>query len=206
VIKEAKALYMPLATFVASMLVWYVCAVEFGWGEAEAQHDPESIWQYVRKFWMISLAFSLPMLAGWHGIRCYGWRITLPWLLIAVAIGLAQGNFNSGGYQMGVVAVLGAGYHSFAVEVYFRAYMIRAFSRALNGFWPPVLLSSLMYGLYHLSVYPAMQENPFVFYVPFFTVLGILFGYIYQKSQSLLATWFCHWIAVLPVIPALTSS
>jgi hypothetical protein len=33
-----------------------------------------------------------------------------------------------------------------------------------------------------------------------------LFGFIYQKSQSFLASWLCHWIAVLPIIPALTSA
>ena len=104
---------------------------------------------------------------------------------------------------MGFIAVLGAGFHSFAVEVYFRAYLITAFRRVFNGLWLPILLSALMYGLFHLSVYPAMQENPFVFYVPFFTVLGIVFGYIYAKSQSFLITWWCHWLAVIPVIPSL---
>jgi hypothetical protein len=203
VIKDIKALYLPLGTFVVSMLVWYVCSVELGWGEAEAEHDPASVWSYFRRGWMIALAVGLPLLSRQGGFKSYGWRVTLPWLLVAVVIGLVQGMTNRGGFEMSVIAVLGSAYHSFAVEIYFRAYMIQAFSRAFNGFWPPILLSSLMYGLFYLSVYPAMQENPFVFYVPFFTVLGIVFGFIYAKSKSFLITWWCHWAAVLPVIPAL---
>ena len=185
------------------MLAWYYFSVYLGWGAPEAEHDPASIWAYVRKGWMIALAFVLPALAKQGSWRDFGWKISLSWLLVAVIIGMAQGSANREGFSLSVVAVLGAGYHSFAVEVYFRAYMINAFARAFNGFWPPVVLSSLMYGLYHLSVYPAMQENPFVFYVPFFTVLGMLFGFIYSKSKSFLAVWWCHWLAVLPVIPAL---
>ncbi len=201
-VRDAKALVLPLASFVASMVVWHICSVQLGWGAAAAEHDPTSVWAYAVKLWMIALALGLPLLARYGQARGYGWRITLPWLAIIVVIGLAQGANNRGGFEMGLIAVLGAGFHSFAVEIYFRAYLITAFKKAFGGFWPPVLLSALMYGLYHLSVYPAMQENPFVFYVPFFTLLGLVFGFIYAKSQSFLAAWWCHWLAVLPVIPA----
>ena len=204
-VKDRKALYLPLGTFVASMIVWHICSVQLGWGKAAAEHDPASIWSYTVKLWMIALAIGLPVIAGYGGLKDYGWRMTLPWFAAVTVIGLAQGAANREGFDMGLVAVLGAGYHSFAVEIYFRAYLINAFRRALNGFWPPVLLSAVLYGLYHLSVYPAMQDNPFAFYVPFFTVLGVVFGYIYAKSRSFIAVWLCHWLAVIPVIPFVLS-
>jgi membrane protease YdiL (CAAX protease family) len=147
---QRKALIVPIGAFVVSMIVWYICSVQLGWGKAAAEHDPTSIWAYALKIWMIALALGLPVWVGFG-----------------------------------------------------RAYLISAFRRAFTSVWPPILISAVMYGLFHLSVYPAMQENPFVFYVPFFTVLGLFFGWLYQKSGSFLVTWICHWVSVLPVVPAL---
>ena len=109
---DRRALLLPLGTFVASLIVWYFFSVQLGWGEAVSKHDPRSIWGYVLKLWMIGMALGLPLLAGYGHPRDYGWRITLPWLVIILAIGLGQGAVNRGGYSMGVIAVLGAGLHS----------------------------------------------------------------------------------------------
>ena len=133
-IRDAKALRLPLATFVASMAVWHICSVQLGWGEAAAEHDPASIWSYVKKLSMIALALGLPLIAGYGKAGSYGWRITLPWLAIAVVIGLAQGWANREGFDIGLFAVLNAGLHSFAIEIYFRAYLINAFKKSLQRF------------------------------------------------------------------------
>lgn len=107
-LREPKALILPLATFAGSMVVWHICSVQLGWGKAAAEHDPASIWSYTVKLWMIALAVGLPVVAGYGYARGFGWRTTLPWLALAVAVGLVQGFANRGGYQLGLVAATGS--------------------------------------------------------------------------------------------------
>ncbi|MCP4715027.1 MAG: CPBP family intramembrane metalloprotease, partial [Deltaproteobacteria bacterium] len=97
------------------------------------------------------------------------------------------------------VALLLAAFHTFATELFFRAYCIRTLSKKLNGFWLPIFISALLYGLFYLSVWTIWQQPGFmkVPFVMLFTGLGIVFGFCYRKSGSFLVPWIMHFFGVL---------
>jgi membrane protease YdiL (CAAX protease family) len=150
---------------------------------------------------MIFFACVLPLLCGQKGVAAYGWRITLRWLAVAVGVGIMVGFGNPGGFDpMSAVAIVLAAFHTFATELYFRAYLITTFARYCKSFWTPIMLSALMYGVSYLTVYNIwFHQWPYfkIVAVGLFTGLGILFGYSYRKSQSFPVPWMMHFFGVL---------
>jgi len=124
-----------------------------------------------------------------------GWKLPAPWMLFAVGFGLCMGFFNKGGFDPRVPATLPlALFHTFSMELYFRAYLFRALDGGLNKPWMALLVSSLLYALYYQTMWTVWTQPPsgkaalFVM----FTFLGILFSYSYKKSGSFLVNWTMH--------------
>jgi membrane protease YdiL (CAAX protease family) len=190
---------------VGSYCVLMALAVKFslidGLGHAESEHLATSGWMYVRRIIMIACACVLPLLCRQKGIGSYGWGITRRWLVIAVAVGILMGFGNPGGFDpTSAVAIVLAAFHTFATELYFRAYLITTFARYCKNFWTPIVVSSLMYGLSYLTVY-GIFFHPWPYFkivgVVMFTLLGLVFGYSYRKSQSFNVPWIMHFFGVL---------
>jgi membrane protease YdiL (CAAX protease family) len=191
-----------LITYIILMAACYFFGVTLGFGEAEGKHDPASVLMYVRRLVMIAMALGLPLLVGGTKTREYGWSISISWLFISVFLaGIPVGWFNRGGFvPTSALAILLALFHTFATELYFRAYLIKTFSRRMKGFWGPVLLSSVMYGLSYLTVHRTWQWEKswqIAVFVVGFSVLGILYGALYKKSGSFLVPWIAHFFGVL---------
>jgi membrane protease YdiL (CAAX protease family) len=149
---------------------------------------------------LFACALLLPILAGGKGPESYGWKITLKWLLIALPLGVAMGFGNPGGFDPRYVsAILLACMHALATELFFRAYLITTLSAYFKKFWPPVIISSVMYGFFYLTVSTTWQQpgaRKFIF-VGLFTMIGLLHGYCYKKSQSFFVPWIIHFLGVL---------
>jgi membrane protease YdiL (CAAX protease family) len=195
-----KPLVTAAAAWAVLSMVSFWAAIIMGWGPAESEHDPASLWMYVRRGLLCACAILLPLLAGGTTARGYGWKISVRWLCISVLLGIAMGYRNPGGFdprQLSAVAL--ACMHAFATELFFRAYLISALSGFFKKFWPPVLISALMYGLFYLTVWnawnrPGMQK---IIFVCLFTGIGIIYGYCYKKSRSFLVPWILHFFSVL---------
>ena len=169
-------------------------------GKAESLHEPSSLWMYARRGLMIIFGIVIPWLRGKDTLAAFGWNITIKWLAIAVGVGLLIGLSNKGGFDpASPVAVILALFHAFATELFFRRYLLNTLSHSFSTMWPPILLSSFMYGLFYLSVWttwglPIPGRIIFVF---LFTGLGILFSYSYKKSGCFLVPWLMHFFGVL---------
>jgi membrane protease YdiL (CAAX protease family) len=190
---------------IGSYLLLMALAAKFslmdGLGQDESAHLATSIWMYARRIIMILFACVLPLLCGQEGIAAYGWRVTPRWLAIAVGLGILIGFRNPGGFDpLSVVAIVLAAFHTFATELYFRAFLITTFARHCKGFWTPIVLSSVMYGLSYLTVYNIwFHQWPYFKIVGavLFTAIGLLMGYCYRKSQSFPVPWTMHFFGVL---------
>jgi len=190
---------------IGSWVLLMALAVKFslidGLGSAESEHIATSGWMYTRRIIMILFACVLPLLCGQKGLAAFGWRTSPKQLLIAVAIGIFVGFGNPGGFDpRSALAIVLAAFHTFATELYFRAYLITTFARHCTGFWTPIALSAVMYGLSYLTVYNIwFHEWPYFKLAGpvLFTALGILFGYGYRKSGAFPVPWFMHFFGVL---------
>lgn len=190
---------------IGSYVVLMALAVKFSLidelGAAESEHLASSAWMYARRIIMILFACVLPLACGRAGFTAFGWSTTLKWRVIAVAVGILIGFGNPGGFDpKSLIAIALAAFHTFATELYFRAYLITTFARHIRGFWTPILLSAVMYGLSYLTVYNIWfhQWPYFKLAGPvLFTALGVLFGYSYRKSGAFPVPWFMHFFGVL---------
>ena len=195
-----KPLFIAVAAWVVLLIIAFWASIYMGWGPAESRHDPGSVWMYVRRAVMLACALLLPKLAGGIGAESYGWRISAKWLLISVPIGVAMGFVNPGGFNpLDILAILIACAHALATELFFRAYLITTLSAYFKNFWPPVIISSVMYGVSYLTVSATWQQPGAIKYifVGLFSMIGMLHGYCYKKSQSFLAPWIIHFLGVL---------
>lgn len=68
-------------------------------------------------------------------------------------------------------------------ELLFRGIVLNGFLKLFNP-WKAILLSALFFGLFHL--------NPWQFGSAF--IIGIIIGYIYWKTGSLLPCLYSHWL------------
>ena len=197
---KKKPLLIALCSWVFMLIFSFWASIYMGWGPAESEHDPSSVWMYVRRGLLLGGALLLPRIAGGRGAETYGWKISFKWLLIALPVGIAMGFGNKGGFDPRFVsALLLACMHALATELFFRAYLITALSAVSKRFWPPVIISSLMYGIYYLTVWTAWSQPvtlKFVF-VGLFTFIGLIHGYCYKKSNSFLVPLLIHFLGVL---------
>ena len=171
-----------------------------GFGPAESDHDPASVWMYVRRGLLIACALLAPRLAGGKGPSAYGWTLSRKWFCISVPVGIAVGYGNRGGFDPRLSSAIAlACMHAFATELFFRAYLITTLSEVFKKFWPPVIISSLMYGIYYLTVATmwSQQGAQKIIFVGLFTFVGLIHGFCYKKSQSFLVPWLIHFLGVL---------
>ncbi len=197
---QKKPLIIALAAWVVLIVLSFWASIHMGWGPAESAHDPASLWMYVRRGLLLACALLLPLVAGSKGAEAYGWKITAKWLLVALPLGVLMGFGNPGGFDPRYVsAILLACMHALATELFFRAYLISTLSAYFKKFWPPVIISSVMYGIFYLTVSTTWQQpgaRKFIF-VGLFTMIGMLHGYCYKKSRSFFVPWIIHFLGVL---------
>jgi len=68
-------------------------------------------------------------------------------------------------------------------ELFFRGIVLNGFLKLFNP-WKAIILSALFFGLFHL--------NPWQFFAAF--IVGIVIGYVYWKTRSLLPCLYSHWL------------
>lgn len=194
-----RALWVGAGVYLAFHAFAYVMAVQQGLGAAESKHDPASVWMYLRRLSMIAIALWLPRLAGGPLPREYGWALPSRWLAIAVGLGLLIGFGNRGGYELTSVALLlGAAFHAFATELYFRGYWLTLLERASSNRWLTAFGSGLLYGLSTLTWYATYhRELPPWGFILLFSSLGMTFAWSKQRSGSTMIAFVMHFVGVL---------
>lgn len=189
-----------LAAYVFLFILSFFLSITMGLGESESMHDPSSSLLYIRRGLMAIAAVAIPWFTKRQPISAFGWKLSLKWMVISLGVGILMGFGNKGGFNpKEPIAILLALFHTFATELFFRGYIFKSFETWLKGLWPPILLSSLLYGLSYLTVYPIWHQSligktAFVF---LFTALGVLFAYGYKKSGSFFVPWMIHFFGVL---------
>jgi len=195
-----KELIYALAAYSALLVLSFVMSIMMGYGKAESLHEPASLWMYARRGLMIIFGLVIPWLRGKDNLTAFGWKAESKWIFITIGAGVLIGLGNKGGFDpASLIAVILALFHTFATELFFRRYLLKTFSALFTSLWPPILLSSFMYGLFYLTVWttwglPIPGRIIFVF---LFTGLGILFSYSYKKSGCFLVPWLMHFLGVL---------
>ncbi|MBN2108763.1 MAG: CPBP family intramembrane metalloprotease [Deltaproteobacteria bacterium] len=196
---KKRTLLIALCSWFFMLIFSFLASIYMEWGPAESEHAPASVWMYVRRGLLLTCALVLPRITG-GAAATYGWKISFKWLLIAVPLGIAMGFGNKGGFDPRLVsALLLACLHALATELFFRAYLITALSGVFRTFWPPVIISSLMYGIYYLTVWTAWSQPGALklVFVGLFTFIGLIHAYCYKKSNSFLVPWLIHFLGVL---------
>ncbi len=195
-----KNVLVATVVFATLLTISFAVSIVGGFGKAESAHSAASVWLYIRRMLMIAAAVLVPLITWQEGLRGFGWKVSGNWIVIAVLLGIPIGYANKGGFDpRSVTALLLAGFHAFATEFFFRAYLITAISKSFKNFWPPILVSAVMYGIFYLSVWTTWQQQGLarIAFVCLFIVLGIVFGYCYKKSKSVWVPWIMHFLGVL---------
>ena len=198
--KKYRPVLAALAAYGVLLLLSFQCSILNGYGWEESQHSPASSWLYARRILLIAAAVFLPWLTGSKGLTAYGWRITPRWLGISAVLGIVIGLGNRGGFDpRHASALLLACFHAFATELFFRAYLITTLSGVFRGFWMPVVISSVLYGVFYMTVWTAWNQTPRnrVIFIALFSLIGLVHGYCYRKSRSFPVPWLMHFLGVL---------
>ncbi len=191
---------VALVTYLLLFVLSFVISIGLGFGEAEGRRELSSLWMYGRRVLMAVAAIAIPWVTRKEGPSALGWGMSPRWFFIALGVGFFMGIGNRGGFNpLDPVAIPLALLHTFAMEVFFRGYLFRTFERVMGRLWIPLLLSSLLYALFYLTVWatwtqPLLGKVGFVF---LFTGIGTVFGYSYKRSGSFLVDWMMHFFAVL---------
>jgi len=87
-------------------------------------------------------------------------------------------------------------------EFLFRGWLQRRFQDAL-GLWPGLIVTSISFALWHL--YPPFEQAQIVPIMSvsgmlFTTGMGLLFGYIFQRTGNIVAPWLAHALAGLALM------
>lgn len=189
-----------LTAYVFLFVLSFILSINLGLGKAESIHDPSSSLLYLRRGLMVIAALAIPWFTKRQPLSAFGWKLSVKWLFISVGVGILVGLGNKGGFNpKEPIAIILALFHTFATELFFRGYIFKTLETWLKGLWSPLLLSSLLYGLSYLTVYPIWHQSLTgkVAFVLLFTALGILFAYGYKKSGSFLVPWMIHFFGVL---------
>ena len=195
-----REILFAISSFVVLFLVSFVCSIVLGMGKAESMHEPSSLWMYARRGLMIFFGLVIPWLRGKDNLTAFGWKAESKWIFITIGAGVLIGLGNKGGFDpASLIAIILALFHTFATELFFRRYLLKTFSDSFRSFWPPIIISSFLYGLFYLTVsttwgLPLAGKIIFVF---MFTGLGIVFSFSYKKSGSFLVPWMMHFFGVL---------
>lgn len=196
-----KDLAIALTAYIFLWVLSFVMSIMLGMGRAESLHHPASFWMYGRRLLMIVIAMVIPWLRGKDTLTACGWKVSLPWILCTLGVGILFGNFNPGGFDpRGPISIVLALFHSFATELFFRRYLFKTFENYFTRLWPAVFLSAVLYGFFYLTVWKTFEKPGLgrcTFIVILFTVLGTIFAYSYKKSKSFFVPWLMHFFSVL---------
>jgi len=196
-----RNVYFAVCAYIILLAVSFIFSIVLGMGKAESLHEPSSLWMYARRGLMIIFGLIIPWLRGKDTLAAFGWKVSLPWLLCTLGVGVLFGNFNPGGFDpRGPINILLALFHSFSTELFFRRYLLKTFENYFTRLWPAVFLSAILYGLFYLTVWKTFEKPGLgrcIFIVILFTVLGTVFAYSYKKSKSFFVPWLMHFFSVL---------
>jgi membrane protease YdiL (CAAX protease family) len=195
-----RDLFLALVSYLFLWIVSFMVSIGLGLGEAESMRELSAVWLYGRRGLMIIVAIAIPWFAGREGLTAVGWKLTWKWLFIALGVGVCMGFFNRGGFNpTEAKAIPLALLHTFAMELFFRGFLLRTLANAMKKFWIPLLLAAFFYALFYLTMW-SVWTQPLagkIMFVLRFTFIGILFGYAYKKSGSLSVNWTMHFLAAL---------
>lgn len=200
VYKIKKEIIFAIGSYILLFILCFMFSVFLGLGEAESQHSPASLWLYARRVGMIIFGLIIPWFRQKDNFAAFGWKAETKWIFITVGVGLFIGLGNKGGFDpVSPVAIMLALFHAFATELFFRRYLLTTLSQSFNSMWPPILISSFMYGFFYLTVWTTwgLPLGGKIIFVLLFTALGILFSYSYKKSGCFLVPWIMHFLGVL---------
>lgn len=87
-------------------------------------------------------------------------------------------------------------------ELFFRGWLQPRFQEAL-GLWPGLIVTSVSFALWHLC--PPFEQAQIVpimsaYGTLFTTGMGLLFGYIFQRTGNIIAPWLAHVLAGLALV------
>jgi membrane protease YdiL (CAAX protease family) len=87
-------------------------------------------------------------------------------------------------------------------EFFFRGWLQPRFQDAL-GLWPGLIVASISFALWHLcppfeqaQIVPIMSVSGMLFTIG----MGLLFGYIFQRTGNIVAPWLAHVLAGLTLV------
>lgn len=184
-----------LLSYALLLATAFYSSIVLGWGAAESSRELSSLWYYLRRGLLVAAA----LVASGDTITTFlsklGWKTTVRFIGIAAGSGLFLGFFNKGGFDPRLPETLPlALFHTFSMELYFRAYLFKALERGLKTTRTALLLSSLLYALYYQTMWTCWIQpiagKVAMFFM--FSFLGILFSYSYKKSGSFLVNWIMH--------------
>jgi len=191
-----KELQVGLLSYVFLFVTAACFSIGMGWGAAESGRELSSWWYYLRR--LLLIAASLQAFRGSHHtsfLAHVGWKLPVRWIAFAIPVGIAMGCFNRGGFDPRVPETVPlALFHTFSMELYFRAYLFRMLERTGKSTATALIVSSLLYALYYQTMWTVWIQPPANKVVMFvmFTGLGMLFSYSYKKSGSFLVNWTMH--------------
>jgi len=191
-----KELAIGLLSYVFILTTALCVSIGMGCGAAESSRELSSVWYYGRRVLLVSA--GLWAYRGPHKITFLaqlGWRTPARWIFFALITGIAMGCFNRGGFDPRVPETVPlALFHTFSMELYFRAYLFRMMERTGKSTAIALIVSSLLYALYYQTMWTVWIQPPANKAVMFvmFTALGMLFSYSYKKSGSFLVNWTMH--------------
>ena len=195
-----KDLFFAIITYLLLFITSFILSISFGLGERESIHDPSSLLLYGRRGFMVIAAIAIPWFIRKQTLSALGWKLPVKWIFISLGVGFFMGFGNPGGFNpKDPIALILALFHTFATELFFRGYLYKTLDRSSKGLWIPLLLSSLFYGLFYLTVWP-IWAKPVVgkmAFVVLFTMVGIIFAYGYKRSGSFFVPWMTHFFGVL---------
>ena len=87
-------------------------------------------------------------------------------------------------------------------EFFFRGWLQPRFVKSL-GLWPGLVVTSISFAVWHLC--PAFEQAQIVpimsvFGMALTTVMGLVFGYVFRRTGSIVAPWLAHVLAGLTLV------
>jgi len=195
-----KDISLALEAYILLLVLSFLMSIVLGLGKAESLHEPSSFWLYGRRALMVILAVAVPWLTGKKIISVLGWKLSIKWALISLSVGVCIGFSNPGGFDpRRPTAIILAFFHTFSTELFFRGYLFRTLASSFKRLWTALLLSSVLYGFFYLTVWGTwtLPVGGIIIFIALFTTLGMLFAYAYRKSGSFLVPWMMHFFGVL---------
>ena len=84
----------------------------------------------------------------------------------------------------------------FLEEYFWRGFVFRVFDKYSKGYW-----TGILFALHHVVIVTGwFNWWQFLLVTLFLSIIGILFNYIYKKTDSIYATWIIHTVADIIIV------